>query len=173
MSLATAVWRKYRNSARTPPSVAVLCCAARWLLNLSINGTYLHPDNGILDSGARLPFSSLHPASSVSVAGNRPAPSLFFPSEVGCVDSVSFSIKRIQTHLWHAAGRHGGRRTRGRLNSEPLSQFHEVKGQDVSVNKEGIVIYCKMGHANPHLCVFPSPSYLSLIIALPAEGQGG
>lgn len=77
------------------PLPALACSAARWLLNVSINGTYLNPDNGILDSGARLTFSSLHPASSVSVAGNGPAPSLFFPSEVGCVDSVSFSIKRI------------------------------------------------------------------------------
>lgn len=99
-----------------------LACSAALLDGFKMSQLMVHvlnPDNGILDSGARLTFFSLHPASSVSVAGNRPAPSLVFPSEVGCVGAVSFSKKRIETR------RHGGRRTTGRLNSEPLSLFPE------------------------------------------------
>lgn len=74
------------------------CCrvlyAASCFLNASIQGIILNPEIVILNSGASVTFSYLQPASSVSVAGNRPAPFLFFPSEVGRAASVSSSKKR-------------------------------------------------------------------------------
>lgn len=75
-------------------------------------------------------------------------------------------------HLAHAdtAG-DAGRNRKAELRA--LVTLSQVKCQESSVNKEGIIIYCRMGHTNLHLCVFPSSSYPSFIIALSAEGQGG
>lgn len=84
---------------------------------------------------------------------------------------VSIQFPSLKTESKHA-DTEGDEQREGRTQS-PCRSFARVKGQGVSVNKEGLIIYCKTGHANPHLCVFPSSSYLSLIIALPAEGQGG